>query len=567
MTAGTTTTSPRVLILGGGFVALHACRALRKPIEAGLVEVTVVSRENFLFAHGMIAEMVTGRISASHILNPARRIFAPAQVHVAEVERVDLERRQVVASRSIDGARSTLAYDHLVIALGSADRLDAYPGLAEHAFRLKSFEDCFRLKNHLVRMFELADVEHDPDERRRLLTFFIAGGGFAGSEVAGELADFARLLTSREYSGIALEECRFVLVEPGPAILPELQGDHGSGPHAHPRLVEFAAGHLRELGVEVMTGTSVAAATPNEVTLSNGDRIPTRTIVSAVGARPTPLVAGLDLPKDERGRIQTDRTLRVPGHDGLWAGGDCAAVPKPGRGTSPAVATHAMAHGGQIGRNIARLVEGKPLRPYRFPGIGQGASLGRRTGVGAVGPIEIRGWLAWFVWRALLTYVFPSRDRQLRLLADWAIWPLVGRDIVEMQGDVAGNYEVRHNVFQPGEVLASEVRTGKYIHIIVEGEVEILHQRAGMEQLLATLGPGDHFGTRWVESFELETARAKTLVRTVALRRDQAPRLQEVLSSAGRLVAESGHFPAIVDQAPPAAGAGGATPSGTPPKP
>ena len=540
---------PKVLILGGGYAAIYVCRALKPAIEAGRLEATVVSRENFHVFHGFVGEMLTGRVSASHILSPARRIFPPAKVHVAEIQRIDLRMRKVITSRNLDGSRFELEYDHVVIALGSVDRLEAYPGLAEHAFKLKTYEDVLRLRNHIITMFELADIEHDPDERKRLLTFFIAGGGYAGTEIAGELADLCTRLTKREYKDVSRDECRVVLVHPGKTILPELYGADGRGPEAHPRLVEFGMNRMRELGVEVWTETRVTAASPNEVNLSTGERIPTRTIISAVGTKVPPVVSTLPVEKDERGRIVADACCRVPGHDGVWAAGDNAAVPLPFKKgqTCPPVAMYAMKEGYRIGKNIDRAVQGRGPKRFRFPGIGQGASVGRRSAVAELKGIELTGLPAWLIWRLLLTYYFPSWDRRLRLMTDWLIWPLVGRDVVELRTAPPGEYEIRHNVFQAGEIVAQEERTGKYIHVIVEGEVEIVNREGDLEQVLATLGPGDHFGTQWRHSFDAEVARAASVVRTVAMRRDQAPRLQEVLASAGRLVAESGHFPAIVD--------------------
>lgn len=540
---------PRVLVLGGGYAAIYIARALKPAIEAGKIEATVVSRENYHVFHGFVGEMLTGRVSPSHILSPARRIFPPANVHIGEIQKINLRTKTVTTARSIDGARVELEYDHVVIALGSVDRAEAYPGLAEHAYKLKTYEDVLRLRNHIISMFELADIERDADERRRLLTFFIAGGGFAGTEVAGELSDLAQRLTRREYKRVRADEVRVVLVHPGPTILPEMQGAEG-----HPKLVDYAMRRMRELGVEVLTSTKVAAATPNHVDLSNGDRVPTRTIISAVGTKPPPVVGSLPVEKDSRGRIVVDSTLRVPGHEGVWAAGDNTAAPLPfsRKGeTCPPVAIYAMYEGQRIGKNIVRAVDGRSPKKFRFPGIGQGASVGRRSAVVELRGIEMTGLPAWLIWRLLLTFYFPSWDRRLRLMTDWLIWPLVGRDIVELRTVPQGEYEVRQNVFQPGEIVAEEERTGRYIHIIVEGEVEIVNAQDGLEQVLSVLGPGDHFGARWMNSFELEHARAKGVVRTVSMRRDQAPRLQEVLKTAGQLVAESGHFPAIVPSAKP----------------
>jgi NADH:quinone reductase (non-electrogenic) len=541
--------APRVLVLGGGYAAIHLSRSMKPAIEAGRLDVTVVNRENYHVFHGFVGEMLTGRVSPSHILSPARRIFPPARVHVGEIQKINLNGKFITTARSIDGARVELPFDQIVIALGSVDRAEAYPGLAEHAFKLKTYEDVLRLRNHIISMFELADVERDEQERRRLLTFFIAGGGYAGTEVAGELSDLARRLTKREYKRVKLDEVRVVLVHPGPNILPELQGAEG-----HPKLVTYAEKRMKELGVEVLTNTKVAAVTPNHVDLSNGDRVPTRTVISAVGTKPPPIVASLPFEKDERGRIVVDEYLRVPGYEGVvWAAGDNAAMPLPFKKgeTCPPVAIYAMYAGKRIGKNIALGAEGKKPKKFRFPGIGQGASVGRRSAVAELKGIEITGLPAWLVWRLLLTYFFPSWDRRLRLVTDWLIWPIVGRDVVELRTTPQGDYEVRQNVFQPGEVVAEEERTGRYVHIIVEGEIEIVNKEGNFEQVLSTLGPGDHFGARWMDSFDLEVARAKGVVRTVSMRRDQAPRLQEVLKSAGQLVAESGYFPAIVPTKPP----------------
>ena len=352
---------PHVLVLGGGYVPITLTRALRRSVKRGELDVTVVSRDNFHTFHGFVGEMITGRIGPSSMLSPVRRIFAPAKVHVAEIESIDLDARKVVTSRHLDGARFELDYDHLVLCLGSSENVDAYPGLAEHAFKLKTFKDCLALKNHILEMFELADIERDPAERRRLLTFVVAGGGYAGTEIAGELADFVRLLTKREYSGIRRDECRVVIVHPGPTLLPELYGSQsaegqGRG-KGYAKLVEYATKHSRKLGVELLLETRVAGATPLDVYLSNGEHVPTRTIVSAVGTEAPPLFDTIEIPRNERGRVRTDA---LPARRGLrerLGRGDCAAVPHPDGGTCPPVGIYALKHGARIGKNLA------PRRP------------------------------------------------------------------------------------------------------------------------------------------------------------------------------------------------------------
>jgi NADH dehydrogenase len=545
----TVTKPPHVLILGGGFVALKATRALRRQIKRGEAAVTVVDRDNFFTMHGFIGEMVTGRIAPGNILTVSRRIHAPAQVHVGEIESIDLERKRVVTSRRLDGLRFDLDYDHLVLALGSGENLDAYPGLAEHAFRLKSFEDCFRLRNHVLEMFELADIELDPEERRRLLTFFVAGGGFSGSELAAELADFARRLTKREFHGIRRDECRVVIVHSGKTLLPELYGSGTAERRTkrYPGLVRYAMRRMEKLGVEVMLETRVVGATPNEVHLSSGERIPTRTIVSAVGSKSWPLLDELDVLKDERGRAVVDEYLRVGGRDDLWAGGDCAAVPHKRGGTCPPVALYAQKHGGAIGRNIARSISGKPLSPFRSTVLGQGISIGNRKAVGEVKGIPVRGLLAWLMWRSIVWGVaVPSVDRRLRLLGDWAIWPIVGRDIVQMGSSKSGAYDVRQHVYQAGEMITDSARPARLVHVIVEGNVDLFRRAGEEEELLETIGPGGHFGRKALEHKRADTARASSaLVRTLALRENQANQLQDALLSTGRIVARTSMMPTV----------------------
>lgn len=533
--------TPRVVVLGGGYAAVKVCKALRKAIAQRRIDVTVVTDSTHHVFHGFVGEMVTGRVSPGNILSPVRRIFAPAKVHVGRIQQIDLPGKKAIVARDIDGQRTEVPWDHVVIALGTVDRTDAYPGLEEHAFKLRAYEDCFALKNHVISMFELADIERDAEERGRLLTFFIAGGGFAGVELAGELADFARRLAGNEYPRLRYDECRFVLVHPEAAILPEL--------HDYPGLVRRATEHVKKLGVELRTETRVDFATPQQVMLSDGERIPTRTIISAVGTKANPLVASLGLEKDPRGRIRVERTGLAVGRRDVWAAGDCSAFPMPRGGDCPAVALYAYKHGAHIGRNLTRVIlDGRAPKPFTWPGFAQGASVGRRWAVGELKGIQVSGLPAWLTWRLLLTYYFPSWDRRLRLFADWLIWPIVGRDIVAPHVGARAEYDITHNVFQPEEIIVTEQRAGRYIHIIIEGEVELVEAQ-GTGSALTTLGPGDHFGQRWMETLDPEVARAKTVVRTLAVRRDQAPRLQEVMRSAGQLIAESGHFPVITPEA------------------
>jgi hypothetical protein len=202
-----------------------------------------------------------------------------------------------------------------------------------------------------------------------------------------------------------------------------------------------------------------------------------------------------------------------------------------------------LSFGRAAGSFPARTVAGRETKPFKYPGLGQGVSIGGRTGVGEVKGVPIRGLFCWLVWRSMLFYFFPTWDRRLRLLADWTIWPIVGRDIVWMWRDQSGDYEVRHNIYQAGEVIVDRARPVRYVHVLIEGEVDLRRRVDGADETLQTIGAGNHFGRKKLEQQSADLAVARSVVRTIALRDDQANRLQDVLASAGQIVAKTGIFP------------------------
>jgi len=243
------------------------------------------------------------------------------------------------------------------------------------------------------------------------------------------------------------------------------------------------------------------------------------------------LLESLPLERDDRGRVLVDESLRVRGRPELWAGGDCASVPHPRGGTCSPVALYSIAHGRHIGANIARSVRGRPLEPYRRDVKMQGVSIGRRTAVGELGGIGLHGLLPWLFWRAVLTRVVPSWDRRVRLVADWAIWPFVGRDITQLGSALRDDYEVEHYSFETGETMFERRRPTRYVHVIVAGSAELVSGPEAGRKLV----PGDHFGAAFVDGCGADSVRAVSPVRTVALRADQAERLRRILESAGSL--------------------------------
>ncbi len=518
----------RVLCLGGGYTAIRLARTLKPAIRRQLVDLTIVSRENFHTFHGFVPDMLAGKIQPGQIISPARRIFPPARFLNANVESIDLAASTVRISRFLDGRDYALPFDHLVLALGSTDDLTRYAGIAEHALRLKTFGDCFRTRNHIIAMLEMAEIEPDPVERRRLLTFVVAGGNFGGVEVATELQEYLESLIRHEYARLSPDELRVVLVHSTPRILPELIRHHET-------LVAWAERHLSRSGLEFRANAKVEAATGDEILLSNGERIPTRTIISCTGTAQSPLLNSLQLPRDARGRLETDEFVRVRGQTNIWAGGDCAAVPHPSGGMCPPLAIYALTAGRQIARNILRATRGQPPEPYRFTGIGDACSLGRRRAVAHFKGMQLTGVPAWIAWRLLLLRFVPTFDRRVRLVLDWLVWPLVGRDAVNMKVDEPLGLRREH--FEPGQEIVREGEIGQRLYLIWEGEVEIVRGAASSEPVMR-LGRGQHFGETAIfqNTRRTATVRATTKVELISLGQAEALALSAVAGSFGEAV-------------------------------
>jgi NADH dehydrogenase len=503
----------RVVCLGGGWVAIYLARALRSAIKQGKVELTVVSRDNYSTVHGLIAEMLTCKVQPQQINASVRELIAPAHLHNAEIESVDVANRCVLTRRALDGRAYSLSYDHLVLGVGSVEDLSRYAGIAEHTFPLKTFANCYRLRNHLLSALEMAAIESHPEERQRLLTFVVAGGNYAGVEVACDLVDYFRVLTRKKYPELKFEEFRVVLLEIGSGILPELAG-------RHPHLVRTAVKQVERLRIDVRLNTGLAAATADEAVLKSGERIPTRTIITCTGMKPSPLLEQLPFTKDKRGRIETDQHCRVSNTQNVWAGGDCAGVPHPDGGTCPPLAHYAQQAGSNIGTNILRSLDERQLKRYSFNGLGEACTLGHGYAIAHIKGIPACGWFGWIGWRfVVLTMFVPCWKRRVRLMFDWLLTMLLGRDIVNPRLDEHPG--ISHALFEPGQIIVAMNETRPFHYLVETGEVEVLTSRDTTESVAATLKQGQYFGyTSWAGASYC--IRARTRVRLLEIDRAAA---------------------------------------------
>jgi NADH dehydrogenase len=411
----------RILILGGGFGGLFTALHLEKRLPRdGSVEVTLVNRENFFLFTPMLHEVAASDIDVTHIVSPIRSLLKRTSFFCGDVAGVDLDRRHAVVSHGGTGHEHTLEYDHLVLALGSITNFYGLPGLESHALTMKSLGDALRIRNRLIAHLEEADGEPDAAVRSPLLSFVVAGGGFAGVETMAAVNGFVREALSY-YPRLTAAALRMVLVHAGSELLPEL-GD---------QLGAYARQKLAARGVDVRTRVHVKAVTPSEVELSDGTLIPSRFVVWTAGTSPHPLLGRLPVPLDH-GRVVVDDQMRVPGKPGVWAIGDCAVIPNRQTGKPhPPTAQHAIREGRVLAGNILAALEGRPGRAFEFSTIGQLAAIGKRAGVARILGVNFSGFVAWWLWRSIYLMKLPRLDRKVRVALDWTLDLFFRRDIVQ----------------------------------------------------------------------------------------------------------------------------------------
>jgi NADH dehydrogenase len=410
----------RIVVLGGGFGGVYAAIHLENLLaRVETVEICLVSRDNFFLFTPMLHEIAASDLEITNIVNPLRKLLRRVEVLVGDVNEIDLPNKQVLISHGYRNHSLRIDYDHLVIALGSITNFYDIPGLADLAVPMKSLRDAIQLRAQIIRHLEEANSECNPADRQSLLTFVVAGGGFAGVETVAALNDFVREALPF-YPNLSEDMLRIILVHSGPVILPELGENLGR----HTQKV------LTRRGVNIRLNTRVKTMTEDNISLAHHVPIPCRTLVWTAGTVPSPLISLLPCAK-ERGRIVVNQFLRVPDWPDVWAVGDCAFVPdirNPGK-SHPPTAQHAIREGKVVAQNIAAALLGRPLRSFSFKTIGLLASLGRRTGVARIFGVNFSGFFAWWMWRTIYLSKLPGLDKKVRVAFDWTLDLLFPKDV------------------------------------------------------------------------------------------------------------------------------------------
>ena len=413
----------RVVIAGGGFGGFYAARALERAMPPESVRTTLVSDVNFMLYTPLLPGAAGGTLEPRHVVVPLREALRRTDLRVGSVTGADPD-RNVVSVESIEGRAEEIGYDHLVVAVGSISRTLPVPGLAEHGIGYKSLPDAIELRNRLLRTLEAAETLEDPAEREALLTYVFVGAGYAGLEGLAELQDFAAAAITR-YPRCRTQGMRWLLVEATDRVMPEVS----------PTLAEFASRELRGRGIEIRTETTLEELTPTTARLSDGEVVQTRTCVWTAGVRPHPVVERLGLPLDDTGRIAVDKTMRVHGRANVWAIGDAAAVPDPAKKRErpcPPTGQHALRQGRRVGRNVAASLGTGRVRPFGYRTLGVFVDMGQGQAVAETVGLRWRGRIAWVLARSYHLAMMPGIGRKFRLLVEWNVGLVFGRDVSEL---------------------------------------------------------------------------------------------------------------------------------------
>lgn len=396
-------------IVGGGFAGTTLAKALsgRLPPDWQLL---LVSEESYTTFNPMLPEVVGAGVFPEHVVAPIREMLPGVRFVMGAVRDVLPSARRLVCD-TLSGPLE-LAYDQLVLAVGQRARLDLLPGMAEHALPLKLVGDAMHIRNRVLQALARIELTYDRAQRQALAHVVVVGGGFSGVEVAGAIADFMHS-ARRHYPKARESLLRVSLLHDGERLLPELPATLG----------EAAARSLAQRGVQVRCGAKVAQVHVDGVQLSDGEHLASATVVCTIGTQTNPLVTRLALPT-LRGRVVTQADGRVDGVPGLWAMGDCAAVPNALDGRiCPPTAQFAVAQARQLADNLLRTLRGEPTRPFAYNARGMMATTGHLKGVATLFGLRLVGLPAWLLWRGYYLLRMPTLGRKLRIWVEWT-WGL-----------------------------------------------------------------------------------------------------------------------------------------------
>lgn len=399
----TTTASPIAVIIGAGFGGLRAARALRQ----APVQVVLIDRHNYHLFQPLLYQVATAGLAPGEIAHPVRAIVRDQRnvtFHLGEVTGVDLAKRRVLLAEG-----PSQAYDYLVVAVGGVTNFFGLTEVGQKAFGLKGLEDAVAIRNHVLRMFELAAQDPNPETRRARLTFVVVGGGPTGVESAGALAELVRVVLVKDFPNVNIKDVRVILLEATDKLLAAMPES----------LREATADTLWHKHVDVRFGAAVTEFDGQQVVLKGGEVIPACTLIWSAGAQAAPLASALGVKQAQLGRIVVQPTLQLPEHPEVFVIGDVAYLEHEGH-PLPMMAPVAMQQAAVAAANIKRLLAGETPQAFEYRDPGSLATIGRNAAVARLGRWEFKGFLAWWMWLVVHIVQLIGFRNRLLVLINWA---------------------------------------------------------------------------------------------------------------------------------------------------
>jgi NADH dehydrogenase len=390
-----------VVIIGAGFGGLHAAQKLMgKPVR-----VTLIDKRNYHLFQPLLYQVATAGISPHEIAYPVRAIFQRQKNFsflMSRVTRVDFEQKTVFTEQG------EVTYDYLILAAGASVNFFGNASLEQNALPLKDVSDAVLVRNHVLRMFELAAQEQDMPKRESMLTFVAVGGGPTGVETAGALSELIRLVLKKDYRQVNVDNVRVILMEAAPRILAGFPEP----------LQDAARKSLVRKKVDVRVETKVAGYDGEKLTLDNGEIIPARTVLWSAGVQAASLMGKLGLEQVHSGRVKVLPTLQLPEQPDVYVIGDAAYLEENGK-SLPMVAPVATQQGTLAAENILTDTQKKPLKPFKYNNLGMMATIGRNAAVAYSFGIQFRGFPAWVVWLIVHLIGLIGFRNRLIVLINW----------------------------------------------------------------------------------------------------------------------------------------------------
>jgi len=472
-----------IAIIGGGFAGVYCAQQVLKRLGQDRLRLGIIAAENHMVFQPMLPEVVGGSLSPQHVVNPIRMICDGADVLKATVTHLDMMARVM----TLDGGRFTpavkISFDHLMLAPGAGVDLSRIPGMSEHAYLMRTVGDAMKLRAAIISRMEEANLISKSQTRKEMLSFVIVGGGYSGVETAGQIQDLIAGVR-RYYDNIGEGEASVTLIHSGERLLGML-GD---------RLGDYTGACLAKMGVNIIFNKRVRAVTARTVQLNDGTTITSHLVVCTVGNAPHPLIKAIGeigAVPTERGKLMVEPTGQVKGLEKVWSAGDCAVFPKADGGCCPETAQFAMRQGALIGDNIVASLRKKPLKIFKFTGLGELATIGHRKAVAMVMGLRFSGLIAWFMWRSVYLMKLPGLDRKLRVMSEWTFEMFFPRDINLLTPSFTSPLGEMH--LEAGDSLFRCGEPAQSLYAVKKGCVEITDAQG---QLVKSAVAGEHFGER-----------------------------------------------------------------------